>query len=176
MRKYTITGYKMSIQDDDSSRATDFMATAKDILESEMFCKLDTCEHHVDISRQQHCLNVAYYAFSAARMLGLDASSVVRAGLLHDLFFYNSRESDLGIRHSYVHPIQALSNAEENYELNDKEREIILRHMWPICAGIPRHMETYLVSCVDKYCATLEAVDFSIRAIRIFFRRYFVKA
>lgn len=176
MKKFKVTGLRESIQDSDSSVAADFLEQAKEILASDEFLKLDQCEHHVDISRQQHCLNVAYYAFAAAKRLGLDARSTVRAGLLHDLFYYNYRETDLGLKHSYVHPIQALHNASELVDLNDKEREIIKNHMWPLCVGVPHHPETYLVSLVDKYCATIEAADYSLRLIRTIYRRYFARA
>ncbi len=176
MKKYKVTGFKTSIQDSDSSIASEFMELAKDILNNAMFRELATCEHHVDISRQQHCINVAYIAFAAAKRLGLDSRSVLRAGLMHDLFFYNYKESGLGLKHSYVHPVQALKNASELGELNEKEREIIKYHMWPVCNGSPRHLETYLISLVDKYCATMEVTDYMLRYLRILYRRYFARA
>ncbi len=148
----------------------------KDILESDILDKLKKCSHHVDISRLQHSLNVSYFSFLAAKNLGLDAKSSARAGLLHDLFFYNKKESGLGIRHSVFHPKMALQNATEHFELNDKEKEIILCHMWPVCSTIPRHPETYLVSFVDKYCATFEACNYSARTVRNVFLRCFARA
>jgi uncharacterized protein len=175
LKKLKVTGFKGYIQDSGSVLASDFMEYAKDILESDMFRELDNCEHHVDISRQQHSVNVAYIAFGAARVLGLDEMSTLRAGLLHDLFFYNYRESGLGMKHSYVHPEQALANASLLCELNEKEREIIKYHMWPVCSGTPRYLETYLISMVDKYCATIEAANYSVRLMKSFYRRH-VKA
>lgn len=176
MKKFTVTGFKHSIQDSRSETASEFMKIAGDILDSSMFRELDRCEHHVDISRQQHSINVAYIAFAAARFLGLDARSALRAGLMHDLFFYNYKDTDLGIKHSYVHPIQALNNASRLTELNETEREIIKCHMWPLCNTSPRHLETYLISLVDKYCAVVEVFDYLKRYLRIIYRRYFAKA
>lgn len=152
---------------------TDFV---KDILDSDILRQLNKCSHHMDISRLQHSLNVSYFSYLAAKNLGLDSRSAARAGLLHDLFFYNKKESGLGFRHSVFHPKLALKNALQHFELNEKEQEIILCHMWPVCTKVPRHPETYLVSMVDKYCATYEAANFSARAIRDIFMRCFARA
>jgi uncharacterized protein len=176
LEKYTVTGFRTSIQERGIALASDFMDMARDILDSSRFLELESCVHHVDISRRQHCINVAYIAFAAARILGLDSRSALRAGLMHDLFYYNYKDSDLGLKHSYVHPLQALKNAEELGELSEKEREIIKYHMWPLCDGVPRHPETYLISIVDKCCAAIEVADYMVRLLRRLYRRYFARA
>lgn len=43
-------------------------------------------------SRFQHSLNVSYYSFIICRKFGLDAYSAARAGLLHDLYYYDWKQ------------------------------------------------------------------------------------
>lgn len=151
--------------DDDSELAEAFFKCVEDIIDSEEVQRLDQFSHHMDISRLQHCLNVAYYSYLLAEKMGLDSKSAARGGLLHDLFFYDYKESGYGRFHKYIHPRQALENSEKLCELNDTEREIILNHMWPSCMEIPKHAETYVVSAVDKYCASFEAINFLFRKV-----------
>ena len=40
--------------------------------------------------------------------------------------------------------------------LSDKERNIILSHMWPLGGALPRSLEALLVDLVDTFCAGLE--------------------
>ena len=55
--------------------------------------------------------------------------------------------------------IQALNNADKYFKLNDVERDIILKHMWPLTVIPPKTMEGYVVMYVDKYCGFLETVN-----------------
>ena len=41
-------------------------------------------------------------------------------------------------------------------KLSDKERNIILSHMWPLGGALPRSLEALLVDLVDTFCAGLE--------------------
>lgn len=41
-------------------------------------------------------------------------------------------------------------------ELTQKERNIILSHMWPLGGQLPRSWEAWLVDVVDTLCAGLE--------------------
>ncbi len=36
------------------------------------------------------------------------------------------------------------------------EKDIIKKHMWPMTAVPPKYKESFIVTCVDKYCATIE--------------------
>ena len=77
-------------------------------------------QHHYQ-SRLQHSIAVSYDSYRIAKKLGLDYKSTARAGLLHDLFYYDWRTTkfDLGT-HAFIHPRVALRNAEKLTELNDK--------------------------------------------------------
>ncbi|HIV85543.1 MAG TPA: hypothetical protein H9900_01895 [Candidatus Monoglobus merdigallinarum] len=136
----------------------EFLDIVGDLIETPEFRKLDDCSHHYGVSRMQHCINVAYYSFVVCKKMRLDYVAAARAGLLHDLFYYDWIGSGIGVvKHARLHSRIALKNAEKLTELSDKERDIIKNHMW-LCGNIwPHHREAYIVSVADKLCAVWEA-------------------
>lgn len=114
---------------------------------------------HGNVSCLEHCINVSYYSFLVCRFFGLDCCSAARGGLLHDLFLYdwhnNSAVKPRKGMHAFVHPSIALQNA-EIFSLNDIEKDIIKKHMWPLTIVPPRCPEALVVSFIDKYCAVIE--------------------
>jgi uncharacterized protein len=131
-----------------------------DLINNEMVKKLDNFTQHHGTSRLQHSVNVAYYSFLICRNLNLDYKSAARAGILHDLFLYDWRdEKQPEGNHAVAHPIVALRNAKGITSLNNVEEDAIIKHMWPITLAFPRHMESYIITFVDKYCACAEFID-----------------
>lgn len=61
--------------------------------------------------------------------------------------------------HGFIHPEIALKNADEHFELNKIERDIIKKHMWPMTVVLPKYKESYVVMIVDKVCASMEIVN-----------------
>ena len=55
-----------------------------------------------------------------------------------------------------MHPQIALKNASEIFSLNELEKDIILKHMWPVTFSFPKYRESYIVTIMDKYSACLE--------------------
>ena len=47
-------------------------------------------------------------------------------------------------------------NTHKKWVLNDIEKDIILKHMWPVTFSTPHYLETFVVTFVDKYCAIKE--------------------
>ncbi len=142
----------------DNNLYNEFLEVVGDLIEAPEFKKLDMCSHHCGVSRMQHCINVAYYSFLICKKLNLNYRAAARAGLLHDLFYYDWQRSGMSIsQHAVLHSAIALKNAEKLTELSDLERDIIKNHMW-LCGNIwPRHRESYVVSMADKLCAVWEA-------------------
>lgn len=116
--------------------------------------KLDYVKHH-NTTRLNHCLKVSYISYKIAKKLGFDFKSVAVGGLLHDLY-YNLVEDEKSFKDkaklfTYRHPKDALKNAENRFNLNELEKEIIYSHMWPLSFFmVPKHKESILVSLVDK--------------------------
>ena len=133
-----------------------YLYLVSDILENEEFNKLDDIKHH-GMSRLDHSMKVSYYSYIITRKLKLDYESTARAGLLHDFFISNKKfKIKERAKSFYIHPKYAKENASKYFELNDKESNIIEAHMFPIYIKIPKYLESWIVSFVDKGIATFE--------------------
>lgn len=111
--------------------------------------------HHSD--RLQHSIDVSYLSYRIALRYGLNATAVARAGLLHDLFFYDWRVTkfELGT-HAFIHPRVAFRNAEKITALSPMEKDIILKHMWGATSALPHFRESLLVDLVDDWVALVD--------------------
>ena len=132
-----------------------------DLLQSEITGSMSSYTQHGSVTCLDHSLSVSYYSYLLCRLLRLDYRSAARGGLLHDLFLYSWHKSKLiGVMHTFTHPYTALTNATKLFALNKTEKDIIVKHMWPLTIRLPRFKESYVVSIVDKYCALLEIAKF----------------
>lgn len=106
-----------------------------------------------------HSISVSCYSLAAAGRvpLGLDKKSLVKGALLHDFFLYDWHTKDRSHRfHGFTHPAAALTNAQKEWRLNEKEADIIRKHMFPLIPAVPRYRESLLVCLVDKFCSIME--------------------
>ena len=135
----------------------EYVALIEDLLDREEVKKLKNYTQHHFTTRLEHSISVSYLSYRIAKKYGLDTRSTARAGLLHDLFYYDWRTTkfDEGT-HAYVHPRMACENAKKITELNPLECDIIIKHMWLATVALPRYKESYIVTFVDKYCAVRE--------------------
>jgi uncharacterized protein len=148
-----------------------YYGCVSDLIERPELARLKEITHHVRTSRFQHCVNVSYYSYLVCRRLGLDSRSAARAGLLHDLFYYDRKEYNSARTkdepsHSLKHSRVAENNAGRLTRLSDLERDIISRHMWPMTKKLPKYRESLVVCMIDKYCAVLEFVAGTPRSSR----------
>jgi len=151
---------RKDIEKDDNELIYEFLECVSDLLYQEDVQNLKFYRQHCNTSRFQHSLNVAYYSFLICRKMKWDYHSAARAGLLHDLFFYDWREEDItGKEHIMNHAKVSLDNARKITDLNDIETDAIVKHMWPCTLVPPRYKESYVVTMVDKFCATFEACE-----------------
>jgi uncharacterized protein len=135
-----------------------------DLAEHDMIRSLDAFAHHRSITRLEHCLHVSYLSYLTCRKMGLDYQSAARGGLLHDFYLYDSHvtKPDSGI-HCFCHPSIALENATKYFPLNEVEKDIIVKHMWPVTISPPKYKESFIVTFMDKYCASREAAQYVSR-------------
>ena len=138
----------------------EFRMIIADIAQNDVVKQMYNFKQHYDTSCYKHCFRVALYNYIICKKLHLDYISANRAGMLHDLFLYDWRipSADRKRLHAFYHPRIALNNSSELFELNKKEKEIILKHMWPITVIPPKYIETYITTLVDKYCAIEESI------------------
>ena len=89
-------------------------------------------------------------ALSIVRLSGDDCFFIVNKIFSKDLTTYT--------KNSIIHGKIALENASKYFSLNEKEREMIKKHMWPVTIIPPRTKEGFLLTFIDKYCALMELV------------------
>lgn len=117
---------------------------------------------HGCVTTYEHCMRVAAISFWLNRRLnlGCDEASLVRGAFLHDFYLYDWHEPhpEAGL-HGFSHPAIALANAEQRYTLNDRERNVIRSHMWPLTLLTPPRCREAAVVCVaDKMSSATETL------------------
>ncbi len=138
----------------------EYLAIVKDILMNPEFQRLKEFFHH-NSSVYEHARRVSYLSYRICKLFDLDYRAAARGGLLHDFFLYdwrNHSEPELAKEkfHGLHHPAIALKNSMRHFELTDKEKDIIVKHMWPLTLTPPRYRESYVVTFVDKYLSSAE--------------------
>ena len=138
----------------------DFNEIISDIKNNDYVLQMKNYRQHYNTSCYDHCLYVAYYTYLICKKLNLDYISATHAAMLHDLFLYDWRQRHNGRKglHAFTHPHTALKNASELFELNDIEKDIIVKHMWPVTPYLPKYTESFVVTFADKYSAIREAI------------------
>lgn len=137
----------------------EYMLIIDDILKHDKVKKMKKYRQHYKISCFIHCLFVSYNAYLICRKHKLDYISAARAGMVHDLFLYDWRKRKDGRKgfHAFTHGKEAFKQASTFMNINDIEKDIIIKHMWPVTLSIPKYKETYVITLVDKYFAIMEA-------------------
>lgn len=136
----------------------------RDILDSDNMEILKRCVQPGNVSVYEHCLKVAYLSLRISKVLNIDVDkkSLVRGALLHDYFLYDWHTHDeRNKKHAWKHASYAYENASKEFNLNKIEKDIILKHMFPINIIPPKYMESVIVTIADKISATKETVVLS---------------
>ena len=47
----------------------------------------------------------------------------------------------------------------KHFELNEVEKDIIVKHMWPLTFIPPKYQESFVVTFADKYVSSKEFID-----------------
>ena len=128
----------------------------KDILNNKEFKKIELCPHH-KTNRLEHSKRVSQISYNVCKKLNLDYVSAARGGLLHDFFTNSYKESKKG-NLMKNHPKIASNNATKHFNINDKEKNIIESHMFPLNIVPPKYMEGWILCCADKICSGAETV------------------
>lgn len=133
----------------------EYINLIRDLLENKMVQEMKKYKQHFNVTRFNHCLLVSYNSYLMCKKKKLDYKSAARAGLLHDLFLYDWHKRENGRKgfHAFTHSKTALQNAMKITNLNDIEKDMIIKHMWPVTWQLPKYKETFIITFVDKYFA-----------------------
>ncbi|TCX50567.1 MULTISPECIES: HD domain-containing protein [unclassified Dehalobacter] len=142
-----------------SSGFEEYRDCIQELIINEKLYVMEKYIHHNQSTCLEHSFSVSYTSFILCRTLGLDFRSAARGGLLHDFFLYDwhTTKPEKGL-HGFTHPSAALENAGRYFILNDVEKDIIIKHMWPLTVKTPRYIESFIVAFADKYCTLYEIV------------------
>ena len=132
------------------------------IIETPQAQSMKTFIQHGHITTYSHVLNVVCMSCRMDERLHAhcDKRSLIRGAFLHDFYLYDWHDptSNEGL-HGFKHPVRALAKAQELFELNPKERNIIISHMWPLTiTRIPKCREAAIVCLSDKAVALYETI------------------
>lgn len=114
-----------------------------------------------------HSRNVAYLSYIIAKFCERNFNFIINYDVLiigamfHDFFLYDwhDKENREGL-HGFKHPMIASMNAQKYFNINEKEKEIIETHMWPLTiTKFPRSIEAKIVCVADKWCSARETIQ-----------------
>ena len=130
-------------------RDPEYLALVQDILEHPLVRSMEAYTQHGETSCLRHSINVSYLSYLYCRDHGWQARAAAREIgyplLVRPSYF-----------HGLTHPRRALENAQRLFSLTDREKNIILRHMWPLTITPPKYREAYVIVMFDKYCSLME--------------------
>jgi len=151
---------KQECKENDNWNVEEHEKCIEDLLGHEEVQSMKCFTQHGKVSCFDHCMNVSYKSYKICKKLNWDSRSAARGGMLHDFFLYDwhTTKIETGL-HGFQHPYLALENACHFFLLTDMEKDIIVKHMWPLTHKLPKYRESYVVAFVDKYCALLESLS-----------------
>lgn len=147
----------------------EFMSVATPILTHKEFLKTKSVAHHGN-TRYNHSVRVGYMSYKVSKILGADTSSTIRAGVLHD-FFLERDDKNIATETKMLikHPSIAKNNASYYFAINDKEKNIIESHMFPISNVVPNSKEAWIVTFCDKIVAIFEGMTRAKAQVSVWF-------
>ena len=146
----------------------EFQELIREIVSSEEFRTMRAFRHHVRTNVFDHSLKVAYLCYRHHKRFQtkLPLYELVRGALLHDYYLYDWHDRRPSYRwvHGFAHPKRALKNALRRYpDLSITERDMILRHMFPLTVSPPRTRGGWILCLYDKIAAVDEYLSRSHR-------------
>lgn len=124
---------------------------------------------HGKISTYDHCMNVARmsYRINSFFRLKSDVKRLIIGAFLHDYFLYDWHKKSIKVHnlkeffnlHGFTHPGIAAKNAIRDFNIDEKEADIIKSHMWPLTLKTPPKTREAVIVCIaDKIVSLAETV------------------
>ena len=143
---------------------TEFYYLIKDIISTDEYQSMKNIKHHKYTNAYMHSIRVAYlcYLHYLKHPDKYDLNTLLRGALLHDYYLYDWHDKgNPKLRHCFVHPRRSYKNAIRDYKnINKKEKDMILHHMWPVTIIPPHTRCGWLIVRMDKKAA---AHDYAIK-------------
>lgn len=137
-----------------TQRELDFIDIIKSVVQHPNFQSMLSYVHHGEISTAFHSVLVAYlaYLYVLKHRSKVEIKSLIRGALLHDYYLYDWHQLHEGHHlHGFRHPKFSYQNALKDFpDINSKEKNIIMRHMWPLTVIPPKYKESWIVQYCDK--------------------------
>ncbi len=151
----------------------EFLSIIEELINNKTVQEMKKYRQHYETSCFDHCYMVSYYCYLICKKYHLDYISVTRAAMLHDLFLYDwrIRQPNRKGLHAFTHGKTACDNASRLFNLSQKEKDMILTHMWPVTMKFPTSLEGLILTFVDKYCAMSET--FEVLKFKMFTKKSF---
>lgn len=133
----------------------DELSVSKNFLNNKIFIQ------HGNTTIYEHVISVAEYSLFLVNKYNLkvDKKSLVRGALLHDYFLYDWHIPCKSHRlHGFTHARTSLLNAEKEFDLTEIEKDIIVKHMFPLNLTPPKYLESWIVTYADKVVSSKETV------------------
>ena len=143
-----------------------FVDSIEDIIANEKTHEMKKYVQHRTTNTYEHCLYVSFISYVISKKFKKNYKEAARGAMLHDFFLYDWHITKQEKMHAFAHGKIALDNSEKYFELTKLEREIILKHMWPVTPRFPRYFCTYVVTVADKYCAIMEFFGLNKRFLK----------
>ena len=135
----------------------EFLAMIEPIVSTKEYRRLKQHRHHIRSNVYDHSVRLAYLCYRHCKRHNCSAApeEIVRGALLHDFFLYELHGDTRPPRfHGYRHPRHALNNAQARFgALSRGERDMILRHMFPVTPIPPKTRAGWLICFYDKVAA-----------------------
>lgn len=156
-----------------SNNDEEFQRIIKELINNGTVQEMKNYRQHYETTCFDHCYMAAYYCYLICKKYHLDYKSATRSAMLHDLFLYDwrVRQPDRKGFHAFTHGKKACENACKLFDLNEKEKDMIIKHMWPVTIEFPKSIEGFILTLVDKYCALSES--FEVIKSRLFMKQTF---
>lgn len=157
LRKLTVNQTEMETEQMDKAA---YRRIAKIYENDAKILRMKNYIQHGKITTYDHVKRVAETSYMLNHRFKFKANDeeLIKGAFLHDYFLYDWHQWR-GPLHGFYHPKAALENAERDFKLSEREKNIIRSHMWPLTLGnIPRCREAWIVSAADKICSLKETL------------------
>ena len=141
-----------------SEKDIEFQQIIKPLISNTTVQQMENYRQHYETSCFDHCYCAAYYCYLICKKYNLDYKSATRAAMLHDLFLYDwrVRQPDRKGLHAFTHGKVACNNACKLFDLNEKEKDIIL--ISPTGSGKTIAFLLPVLQGLDPLCKEIQAL------------------